>query len=244
MELLILGYFLIIALIFFVVLLAIKSNLLRDQISDANSFLQAARRKKKFGAPRIRKKNDIPRPFSLSRTQFALWTVVICSSYLYVYFCSSNAGAHIIIDSTSLTLLGISGGTTAAGMVIDTTQQDKYRHQNVPSQDFLVDILSDANGVSIARFQQFAWTIISIAVYLSQLNSLVPNHLPVLDNALLALTGLSSGAYLTMKAGENTGNSAGIALTNSMIASDSNPPDGIDPGLNNTFVRGEQKQPS
>lgn len=238
----ILGYTLMGVLLLAIVWAGLRSNLLRDQINDPRAFLEAEKKKKRFGAFR-REKGEIPRPFSLARTQMTLWIAVVLSTYIWVYFCGPNAGAHIAIDPTALVLLGISGGTAVAGIAIDTDQQGRFRHQNQPSDNFLTDILSDADGLSIGRLQHFAWSIISMAVYLSQVGSLGAGRLPVLDSALLGLMGLSSGTYLALKAGENTGNGASIAMANSMLAAASSPPEGKRPVVVPPFGKGAQKQP-
>jgi hypothetical protein len=214
------GVSLIILLLGGTVWLAIRSNLLRDQITDPVSFVKTSLRIKKYAQLKFENKDRIPRPFSLSRTQLAIWTSVIGSTYLYLYFCR-YPGQPIAFDRTTLALLGISAGTTTAGIIIDKGQTDRYRHQNQPSTDFFQDILSDENGISIGRFQQFIWLIISVAVYLFQLPTLTAGHFPSLDPALLMLSGISSAAYLTLKAGENTGNGANAAYVNSYLAAGS-----------------------
>ncbi|HJQ26708.1 MAG TPA: hypothetical protein VKA60_22520 [Blastocatellia bacterium] len=62
---------------------------------------------------------------------------------------------------------------------------------------FWKDILSDDTGVTIHRFQIVAWTIVlGIIFTLTVINTLImPNY----DGTLLALMGISSGAYLTLK---------------------------------------------
>lgn len=220
LPLTVIGIILISALPLATIILAFCSNLLRDEISDPWLFLDSARKSKKFRHFLRERKAKIPRPFSLARTQLALWTNVIGCSYVYLVFCK-YPGSPLNIDATSLALLSISVGTTAGGMAIDTSQREKFRHQNEPSRSFLIDILSDTNGVSIARFQQFVWTIIAAVLYVSQLEDLPSCRLPSLNNALLGLTGVSCAAYLTVKAGENAGNGANMALSNAILNGDS-----------------------
>lgn len=66
-----------------------------------------------------------------------------------------------------------------------------------PSIDFISDILSDDNGISFHRFQMFAWTLVLIFIFISQ----VCNYLamPDFDTTLLALMGISGGTYVGFK---------------------------------------------
>jgi len=72
-----------------------------------------------------------------------------------------------------------------------------------PSQKgFLLDILSDVNGISFHRFQLFVWTIIlGLFFIISALGRLA---MPQFSETLLALMGISAGAFLGFKAPENS----------------------------------------
>lgn len=210
-------------------ILAVRSNILRDQINDAELLAKRASRSKRYAGYSVTRKNEIPRPYSLSRTQFAVWVLVISTSYIYLAFIE-NRGSPILWDGDTLAILGISAGTTTAGIMIDKSQQDLPRHQNTYSQNFLIDILSDENGISIARFQQILWTVIAAVLYLTQLPGL-KGHLPQLDSALLVLSGFSNAAYLTIKVGENALSGANAAKTDLLFAGETpavSPPAGND----------------
>jgi hypothetical protein len=73
---------------------------------------------------------------------------------------------------------------------------------NQGSSGFLLDILSDADGVSVHRFQLFAWTIILGVVFASAVLREV--GMPVFSATLLGLMGLSAGTYLGLKIPEST----------------------------------------
>src|SRR5215218_5133356 len=73
---------------------------------------------------------------------------------------------------------------------------------NQGSRGFLLDILSDADGVSVHRFQLFAWTIILGVVFVSGVLREVA--MPVFSATLLGLMGLSAGTYLGLKIPEST----------------------------------------
>jgi len=237
---LIIGIVLILAIFIFFIAVAWKSRLLRDEITDPVSFLKFDNRTQQFHPFRTRKKWDVNRPFSLSRTQFAVWTAFIAAAYIYLYFIRFP-GKAIAFDATVLALMGISMGTVTGGSVIDKSQSDKFRHQNHPSQGFWRDILSDENGVSIGRFQQVVWTTIALAVFVYKLATIQTAQFPQLDPSLLFLSGLSNAAYLTLKAGENSGDSAKSAFVNGLLDNDSSvarpPTPASTPG------QGKQQQP-
>ena len=136
------------------------------------------------------------RTYSLARSQLAFWTVLIAFAYLYIW---AVTGYLPLINGSILILLSVSMGTAAGASIIDYSQKD-----NVPSglsQGFLIDILSDRNGVSIHRFQMVAWTIFfGFYFYRSVLRNLA---MPLFDDNLLALMGISNGAYLGLKIPEN-----------------------------------------
>ena len=185
------------------ILLSKQSNMLRDEINDPVLFLQKSRERAKYAR---KNRASIPRPFSLARTQLAFWTAIITSSYIYLRF-DLHCGFPIHFDASTLAMLGISVGTAMGGTMIDKQQGQLPRHQNAPSKGFFIDILSDENGVSIARFQQVVWTFIAGVLYITQLIDpiLQAGQLPKLDSAILLLSGLSNAAYLSLKVKENTG---------------------------------------
>ena len=70
-----------------------------------------------------------------------------------------------------------------------------------PHKSFLMDIMSDANGVSFHRFQMLVWTLIlSFFFIISALGRLA---MPQFSEALLALMGVSAGTFLAFKIPEN-----------------------------------------
>lgn len=188
--------------------LSFYSNILRDDIDNPAAFMLKASQTKKYNGMAFHK---IPRPFSLARTQFAVWTTIISSVYLsYLLKHGAAACSFNLSDSTTtLALLGISAATTTLSGMIDKTQgtdgsTTAPRHQNAPSVNFFVDILSDEKGVSIHRFQNVVWTVVAIIVYFYKLQAgYQACKLPELDGTILMLAGLSSAAYLGLKINEN-----------------------------------------
>ncbi len=93
---------------------------------------------------------------------------------------------------------------TAAGLdaYIRRNAVDYAVATNQGSRGFLLDILSDADGVSVHRFQLFAWTIILGVVFASAVLREVA--MQVFSATLLGLMGLSAGTHLGLKIPEST----------------------------------------
>jgi hypothetical protein len=195
------------------VILSIYTNLLRDEVSNIAEFNQNAQlQQQKLKWKQVNK----AAPFSLTKVQFGLWTVIISSFYIYLTLCKVFCAAAQI-NQTALALMGIFAGTAVASSFMDKNEMNdnRPRHQNSPSQGFFIDILSDDNGISLHRFQNLAWTIIAIIVYLYKTSVITAGcELPELSNTLLALTGLSSATYLALKVKENDPPAVQPALQN------------------------------
>ncbi|MBR1128930.1 hypothetical protein [Bradyrhizobium iriomotense] len=78
----------------------------------------------------------------------------------------------------------------------------RYRKLTGQSEAWFTDILSDANGVSLHRFQLFAWTAILGIIFIGA--SYRNLAMPVFDTTLMGLLGLSAGTYLGLKIPEAT----------------------------------------
>jgi hypothetical protein len=150
-----------------------------------------------------------PKPFSYSRVQLAWWTVIVFSSIISILFL--HKGIPAIFNST-LYLLGISSATTAAARMIDVSDQqknDSVRHQDSSAGvNFLIDILSDENGISIHRFQAVlfnilfgGWFIYNVIYNLALQN--IDNIIPDIQPNYLVLLSLSSITYTAVKTTEN-----------------------------------------
>ncbi|MGO4877670.1 hypothetical protein ACEN2P_13820 [Pedobacter psychrotolerans] len=182
--------------------LALYTNMLRDEVNDQDLFnTNAVKIKMRKRLPAFKSTN----PFSLSRVQLGIWTVVISCSYIYLQLCMGNCN-DTELNETALILMGISAGVAACGTMIDKReiQDGSFRHQNSPSEGFFVDILSDDNGISVHRFQKVTWTVIAVIIFLNKVYNIKTGcALPELSQTLLWLTGISSAAYLTLKTQEN-----------------------------------------
>jgi hypothetical protein len=187
-------FFVILAILsIIVVILAIRSNLLRDVVVNQQSFLANAV---------VENKTNPKAPYSWARTQLAFWTVIILSSFLYLLF-EFDFSIPGLAD-VNLVLLGITVATTASAKLIDDTQKHKADYNETVSEGFVYDILSDKHGVSIHRLQNVLWTIVLGIIYVQFV--VVQEGLPdetVLSDNLLILMGISTGAYVGIKTTEN-----------------------------------------
>lgn len=179
------------------VYLALKTKLLRDDV-DPSALLAYAKTTVKYKDATDADK--IPRPYSLSRVQMGIWTVIIscCCIYMVLKCC----GVCIDFTASVLSLMGISAGTAAAGNVIDSSATGD-KHQNQPSDGFFPDILSDKNGISIHRFQNVVFLFITAIIFIYKIPAAQCHHLPELDSTLIALNGISTVTYLGLKINEN-----------------------------------------
>lgn len=149
------------------------------------------------------------RPYSLARVQLAWWSVIVLSSFAAIVF---TKGIPVLHDST-LKLLGISLLTTGAARLSDVSDKNKKKiktlSQDSKSEGFWADILSDAQGVSIYRFQTVVFNLVFgvwfVLCVLYNLNSepKVDWIMPDIKGNDLILLGLSSGAYAGLKTTEN-----------------------------------------
>lgn len=134
-----------------------------------------------------------PRPFSLARSQMAFWSFLVLAAYV---FCWMITGELDTISESVLALIGIGAGTALGAALIDTTGADTSAAVE-PSQGFLRDILSDGKGISIHRFQMFAWTVILGGIFCASVYRQL--SMPDFSATLLGLMGISSGTYLGFK---------------------------------------------
>ncbi|HYC61028.1 MAG TPA: hypothetical protein VEK79_15815 [Thermoanaerobaculia bacterium] len=158
-----------------------------------------------------------PRPYSLARFQMAFWFFLVIAGYVFMWMITGELDT--ITDSV-LALLGIGAGTALGAALIDsqpagtatitstTTSATTDTTATVttpvpsappePSQGFLRDVLSDASdGISIHRFQMFAWTLILGVIFVASVYKDL--GMPEFNVTLLGLMGISSGTYLGFK---------------------------------------------
>ena len=154
------------------------------------------------------------KPYSYSRVQLAWWTVIIISAFAAILIVACDVP---VFDQSTIILLGISAATTATAKVIDVSDQTNPKvnpaNLNLGSDNFILDILSDENGVTVHRLQSVLfnfifgiWFILKIWNNIALLPSgkLDASHIiPIMDPNNLLLIGISSGTYAAMKSTEN-----------------------------------------
>ncbi|RTQ50303.1 hypothetical protein EJV47_11810 [Hymenobacter gummosus] len=135
-------------------------------------------------------------PFSLAKTQLAFWTFLIMSCYLVIYCVT---GEMTNISMTTLSLLGISAGTTGISGLLDVGDKAKLQANEPlrPSRGFLADLLSDEQGVSINRLQKVVITLLLGYFFVRTVYKTVA--LPEWDNNETLLLAISSATYLGLK---------------------------------------------
>ena len=214
-----------------VILVSIKSSMLRNELFNEENFCKLAE------ADKIKD----PRPsFSLGRTQLAFWTVIIVSSFIYLLLKNSTFPNFNVpvLSGVNLALLSIAVGTTLVSKTIDNSQKDTQGEavpqQDYPSSGFLIDIISDEKGVSIHRLQNVIWTVVVGGIYVGYvtMNPSLPDE-TVITTQLLGLMGISTGAYLGLKLNENKNAPVSEATTNvATMPTPPPPPPAPTPDLN------------
>jgi hypothetical protein len=162
------------------------------------------------------------RPYSLSRFQMSFWFFIVIAGYMFMWLITGELDT--ITDSV-LALIGIGAGTALGAALIDSTPAGTAQATTAttstdatsaptttvtqvavtvptapppPSAGFLNDILSDdVDGISIHRFQMFAWTLILGIIFVSSVYKELA--MPEFNATLLGLMGISSGTYLGFK---------------------------------------------
>ncbi len=143
---------------------------------------------------------DLP-TYSLGKTQLLWWTIIIVSCFIVA--AGANEWESLpVINTTVLTLLGISLGTTASSKIAGNSfNTNSLRQHNSTSKGFFKDLLSDENGTSIHRFQTVAFNIIFGITYFV---NFIQNECVFIEYSTeqLALLGISSAGYIALKANE------------------------------------------
>ena len=177
------------------------------------------------------------KPYSYSKTQLAWWTFIVISCIITLFWITGNIPK---LDTTTLALLGMGALTSGFARAIDVSDSKATAapappaaapaapavplppaapvppipvlSRNQESQGFLLDILSDNTGISIARLQSLLFNLVFGLYYLYTFGTAIAHlyrHaqvdtiLPPFSTEQLALIGLSSVAYLGLKTTEN-----------------------------------------
>jgi len=126
--------------------------------------------------------------YSLSRSQMAWWFFLIIISYVFIWLVT---GDRDTIPPSLLGLMGISAATALAANAI--------RRSDVVSdhatRGWWRDLVVDERGVvALDRLQIVVWTFVLSGIFLTSV--IWDLTMPEFNATLLALMGISSGAYL------------------------------------------------
>ncbi len=130
------------------------------------------------------------RTYSLAKTQMAWWFAIIFASFVFLWLVTGETPS---ISAQALSFLGIASATTLASIGISAGNTSNEGQAGV----FFHDLLSDANGISIARFQMLVMTIVLGLMFLFDVATRL--IMPEFDASLLTLMGISAGTYVGLK---------------------------------------------
>ncbi len=156
-----------------------------------------------FKTDLIKDQTNLPterKPYSLSRFQFLWWTTIIASVYVLLF---SVGHLTNTLNTTCLVLMGIGISTGLLGKITDDRQvetaqkQNLMRHQDIPNDYFLMDLISDEHGPSVHRAQQLLFTLLLGGMFVVKFFSTW--QIPDFGQMELSLLGISNGAYLAYK---------------------------------------------
>lgn len=152
--------------------------------------------------------------YSFRNFQLWLWTLVICP--LFAIYWGAHPDAEKLINLTSIILLAIPIGAKLTGDVISANQvnqkntADPTKLASMPqilkvqdsSKGFFIDILSDDYGqISIARVQNFIFTIIYVVIYITYFFTNGKEYINwEKDSTAFVLMGISTSGYVLGKA--------------------------------------------
>jgi hypothetical protein len=154
--------------------------------------------------------------FSLAKGQLAIWFFVIFTTFLMIWLATGN---YDTINSSIVGTLGISAGTAIGDAYIRSSQAGSPA-EAPPGPKLLVpefpgwkpwsiaahlrrmvrDMICDADGYSIYRFQILAWTAVLPMVFIFSVY--YDLTMPAFRPELLYLLGLSSGTFVAHRVPE------------------------------------------
>lgn len=159
------------------------------------------------------------RPFSLAQSQMAWWFALVLAAYVFLFLITGDIPA---LTAQTLILMGIGTGTALGAKNKTNAKLDRFKSllaqiasnpvpanvanlreearrlaADLSSKNFVNDILTDVDGISLHRFQSFIWTIALGAVFVIEV--VIKRQLPQFDEYTLGILGISAGTYLGFK---------------------------------------------
>jgi hypothetical protein len=135
--------------------------------------------------------------YSLAQTQLAFWTILVLGGFIYSLLLTSIPST---LNTSILTLLGISIGTSGVASYIDYFRKQK-KVGTTPvtksAKGFWRDILGDGTSINMQRFQTVAWNVV-LGVYYT-IYTFHNKTMPEIPDVLLMLAGVSSLSYVAAK---------------------------------------------
>lgn len=131
------------------------------------------------------------RTYSLGYVQMAWWFGIIIGSYIFLWAITRNMPS---IGGQALLLMGISGATglTSAGL-----NSGLKKELPISKGNFFEDILTDAQGITLHRFQMLAMTVILGVIFIIHVATTLA--MPEFDGSFLAMMGIAGGTYVGFK---------------------------------------------
>jgi hypothetical protein len=144
------------------------------------------------------------RPYSLSLFQMVFWFTLVIVAYVFMWMINDELDT---ITESVLALIGIGAATAIGATMIDKNKtQSGEAVTPIATRGFIRDVLSDADSISLHRFQMFIWTLVLGVIFLASVYKNLA--MPEFSTTLLGLMGISSGTYLGFKVPENTAKDA------------------------------------
>jgi|GEM_PF-3658269 len=137
------------------------------------------------------------RTYSLAKTQLWYWSSIILFSFFVIWYITDDINT---IEPSSLVLLGISLGTSGVSKVIDNagTTGAAGAPLKQSSGGFWTDILTESGVATVHRFQIVMFNLVIGFFFIFKVFGTL--KMPVLNDTLLLLMGISSATFTTLKA--------------------------------------------
>jgi hypothetical protein len=134
-------------------------------------------------------------PFSLARTQFLVWLLMIFFGVFHLWIVTDT-----LLSPTGnvLILLTISGTTLFISKKID--QPAAVATRPILSKGFVYDVLNDGLGISVHRLQLLVFTAFMAVYFIVDVTTKL--RMPEFDTTMLTLMGISGGMYVGLKTTE------------------------------------------